>query len=161
MVEDARFEDASVGPLRLQALDGDDVQVISTLVQDAVFPISEMSWQPGKRRFGLLLNRFRWEDRSDAEKQSRDVERVQSLLVVDDVLKISSSGIDRADKDLVLSLLSIAFHPGADGTGRLELVLAGDGALALEVECLDVTLRDATRPYIAVSRHIPTHDLNS
>ncbi len=40
------------------------------------------------------------------------------------------------------------------------LTLAGDGAIALEVEALDVTLKDVTRPYIAPStqgaRIIPT-----
>jgi hypothetical protein len=37
------------------------------------------------------------------------------------------------------------------------LTLAGDGAIALEVECLDVTLRDVTRPYAAISGKLPMH----
>ncbi len=158
MVEDARFEDASEKPLRLQALDADDLQVISSLIQDSVFPITEMTWQPAKRRFGLLLNRFRWEDRDSAIKRGRQVERVQSMLVIADVLKVASNGIDRSDKDLILSLLSVAFEPDEDGAGRLELVLAGDGALAIDVECLDVSLRDVTRPYAAPSGAVPDHN---
>ena len=157
MVEDARFEDAQDGPLRLLARAQDDLTIISTLLQDAVFPISEMRWQPARRRFALLLNRFRWEDREQAERQHRDFERVQTLLVVGDVLKVSSSGIDRSDKDLILSLLAIEFVPGEDGTGRLVLILAGDGAIALDVECLEVSLQDATRPYVAPSKTAPDH----
>jgi hypothetical protein len=41
--------------------------------------------------------------------------------------------------------------------GRLTLVLAGDGAVALDVETLEVTLRDVTRPYVAVSGKAPDH----
>ncbi len=154
---DASFEEGADRPVNLAAVDEADLQVLSAMVQDAVFPITEMRWERARRRFAVLLNRFRWEDRADAEKRSRPYERVQSLLVIEDVLKVASQGIDRADTDTVLSLLSIAFTPGEDGTGRLELVLAGDGAIALDVECLNISLRDVTRPYLAPSRHAPDH----
>jgi len=158
MVEDAKFEDAGAAPLRLMAMDAEDLQIISALVQDAVFPASEMKWDTKVRRFALLLNRFRWEDADAAKTRSRNFERVQSVLVVEDVLKVSSQGVAPGDKDMILSLLALAFTPGPDGTGRLELTLAGDGAIALDVETLEVTLKDVTRPYIAPSRHQPRHD---
>ena len=62
MTDDARFEDGGEAPLNLGALDAEDLQVISSLVQDAVFPASEMSWDKRAGRFALLLNRMRWED---------------------------------------------------------------------------------------------------
>ncbi|MBV0912532.1 DUF2948 family protein [Anianabacter salinae] len=157
MTEDARFEDAAERPLRLRALDGEDLQVISSLVQDAVFPATEMTWLPKERRFALLLNRFRWEDAPNAETRRRAFERVQSVLAVEDVLKVRSQGIDRTDGDTILSVLSVAFEPGEDCTGTLLLTLAGDGAIALDVEALEVTLKDVTRPYIAPSKAKPTH----
>ena len=104
------------------------------------------------------MNRFRWEDRTEAEQTGRAYERVRSVLVVEDVRKVQSLGIDRADRDLVLSLLSMSFDPGEDGTGWLTLTLAGDGAVALEVETLDVRLDDVTRPYRAPSGKAPAHD---
>ena len=154
---DARFEDATEAPLHLVARDAEDLAVLSALVQDAVFPITEMRWQAGRRRFGLLINRFRWEDRDAAERAGRRFERVQSLLVVDEALSVRTQGIDRQDRDVVLSLLAVSFEPGPDGTGRVILTLAGDGALALEVEALEVTLKDVTRPYAAPSGHAPGH----
>ena len=154
---DARFEDATEAPLHLVARDAEDLAVLSALVQDAVFPITEMRWQAGRRRFGLLINRFRWEDRDAAERAGRRFERVQSLLVVDEALSVRTQGIDRQDRDTVLSLLAVSFEPGPDGTGRVILTLAGDGALALEVEALEVTLKDVTRPYAAPSGHAPGH----
>jgi hypothetical protein len=155
MTEDAKFEDGREAPLNLGAMEAEDLKIISSLAQDAVFPITEMTWQPTKRRFGLLLNRFRWEDRG---LERHGPERVQSLLVVDNVLHVASQGIDRSDKDTILSLLALTFEPGAEGAGHVLLTLAGDGALRLEVEALEVTLKDVTRPYRAPSGKVPHHE---
>ena len=154
---DASFEDGAEAPLFLKAMEADDLQVISSLVQDAVFPASEMTFDTRARSFAVLLNRFRWEDKSNAEKRKRPYERVQSVLLVSDVLKVRSQGIDRRDADLVLSLLSMDFAPDEDGSGAVTLTLAGDGMVELRVECLDVTLKDVTRPYLAPSRKAPDH----
>lgn len=154
MTGDARFEDGREMPLNLGALEAEDLQVIAALTQDAVFPITEMSWRAAKRQFALLLNRFRWEDRG---RDRHRPERVQSLLVVENVIRVASQGIDRDDRDLVLSLLSIEWQPGEDGTGDIVLTLAGDGAVRLSVEALEVHLRDVTRPYAAPSGKVPDH----
>jgi len=154
---DAGFEDGGEGPLRLVAQDAEDLKVISTLVQDAVLPVTELAYDRKRHRFALMLNRFRWEDRVEAERVGRAYERVRSVLVVEDVRKVQSFGFDRADRDLVLSLLSMSFEPGEDGTGRLTLTFAGDGAIALDVETLEVRLDDVTRPYRAPSGKVPRH----
>ncbi|MDT8853764.1 DUF2948 family protein [Paracoccaceae bacterium Fryx2] len=155
---DARFEDGAEKPLYLGAMDAADLEVISTLVQDAVFPVTEMRFDRNRRRFALLVNRFRWEDRAAADRAGRGYERVQAVLAFEAVLAVRTQCISRGERDLVLSLLAIRFEPGAEGAGRVVLVLAGDGALALEVEALDVTLKDVTRPYLAPSHRAPGHD---
>jgi hypothetical protein len=157
MTEDARFEDGGDKPLRLLAVDADDLGVIAALTQDAVFPSNEMAWHPKDREFAILLNRFRWEDADVARKRGRPVERVQSVLLFGDVHKVQSQGVDRGDADTIMSLLSIKFEPGEDGTGRVVLTLAGDGAIALDVETINARLQDVTRPYIAPSRKTPDH----
>ncbi|WP_299076816.1 DUF2948 family protein [uncultured Ruegeria sp.] len=154
---DASFEDGREAALNLGAEDGDDLQVISTLSQDAIFPVTEMTWKPSQRRFALLLNRFRWEDRDAAARRNRPFERVQAVLMFDSVLSVASQGIDRSDQDMILSLLSVDFEPGEDGAGHVLLTLAGDGAIRLAVEALDATLKDVTRPYKAPSGHAPHH----
>ncbi len=157
MVDDARFEDATEKPLRLRALDEDDLKVIAALVQDSVFPAREMTWDRARRRFAILLNRFRWEDAQKPHRRTRPFERVQAVLVVEDVMQVKRQGIDPREGETVLSLLDITFEEGDEGSGRVLLTLAGDGAVALEVETLEVLLRDVTRPYIAPSRHKPAH----
>ncbi|SIO54789.1 Protein of unknown function [Rhodovulum sp. ES.010] len=157
MSQDARFEDGADRPLHLLALGEDDLAVISALTQDAVLPVTEMRWDRRGRRFAMLLNRFRWEDRATADRRDRPYQRVQSVLTVEDVLGVAVQGVDRSDSELVLSLLSVGFEPGAEGTGRVLLTLAGDGALAIDVECLEVTLHDVTQPYEAPSGRAPRH----
>lgn len=156
--EDARFEDGAERPLRLRAEGTEDLAVLSALVQDAVAQTAEIAWAKRHRRFVLLVNRFRWEDAPAAERQRRPFERVRAVLTVDGVLRARTSGIDPADRDLVLEILALSFEPGEDGAGVLRLVVAGDGEIALDVECLDVTLTDVTRPYEARSK--PSHPLD-
>ena len=154
---DATFEDGEDAPLKLLAQDAADVPVISALVQDAVLQTPDMTWQRGKRRFACLINRFRWEDRVAAEAAGRPYERARALLVIDGVTAVRSFGFDRTDKDLVLLILSLDWKAGEDGAGKLSLVLAGDGAVEIEVEALDIALQDVTRPYIAPSGKAPDH----
>ncbi len=149
---DARFEDGETRPLNLVARDADDLAVISALIQDAVLTAGDLRWTKPKRQFAILINRYRWEDGA-----AQRPERVRSLLVLDDVTIVQGQGVDRTDPDLVLSLLSLGFAAGDDGTGVVTLTFAGDGALALGVEALEVSLKDVTRPYLAPSRKIPKH----
>lgn len=156
-MSDARFEDGAEAPLSLIAADTDDLGVMSALLQDAVLPVTDMRYVAKRREFGLLLNRFRWEDRAAAERTGRAYERVRCMLVFRDVTAVRAQGIHQKDEDMILSLLSIGFVPGEDGMGRVVLTLAGDGVVELDVEALNVTVRDVTRPYAAPSRKVPSH----
>lgn len=151
---DARFEDGREAPLNLGALDADDLKVLSSLTQDAVFPVTELRWDSKARRFSMLLNRFRWED---GTAHMTRPERVQCLLSFDTVTRVASNGIDRNDKGTVLSLLAITFEETDAPSGYIHLELAGDGALRLSVEAIEATLKDVTKPYLAPSRKTPQH----
>lgn len=154
MSNDAKFEDGREPPLNLGALDADDLQVISSLAQDAVFPASEMRWHAKGGRFALLLNRFRWED---AGQGRHAPERVQSILMFNNVTAVASQDVPKNDADTILSLLSIAFKQTDAPSGHITLTLAGDGAIRLSVEAIEVSLKDVTRPYVAPSGKQPRH----
>lgn len=155
MVKDARFEDVEELPLRLKVQDAEDLAIVSALLQDAVLPMKETSWQPDVNRFGMLVNRFRWEDKAHAEKGKRPYERVQSMLVIDCVQNVSSMGVDHTDKEQIISILSVAYQDD-----KITFTLAGDGALSLGVECLAITIKDVTKPYAAISKSAPRHNLD-
>ena len=156
MSRDASFSDADPRPLALRAEDEADLRVLSALVQDAVLTGAEIRHDRTARRLALLLTRFRWEDAPEARAQARDFERVRAVLVIGDVLGVTSDGVAR-DADTVLSLLAIRWLPGEDGTGRLSLDFAGDGTILVEAECINLDLRDVTRPHRAVSGKAPSH----
>lgn len=156
MTNDARFMDGAEQALSLLACDAGDLAVISALVQDAILPVSEIIVDGRARQLAFLLNRFRWEDAEAAAREERPYERVRSVLLIGDALKVQSDGITR-DADTILELLAITWHPGEDGTGLMMFEFAGDGTLAVDCECINVTLRDVTRPYAAPSGLRPAH----
>ena len=158
MTQDAGFNDALDRPLNLGAQDAEDLQVISSLTQDAVLTVDDLKWNRAERQLVLLLKRFRWEDIELAKQQGRDPERVKSLLVIQNAIGLASQGIDRKQADVVLSLMSLEFSGAEDGVGDLILTFSGDGALKVQIDGLDVALRDVTRPYVAPSKQVPNHD---
>lgn len=153
---DARFQDGAEAAISLKAESAADLGVISALVQDAVLGVAEIRYDRRARVLALLINRFRWEDAPAAARMGRPYERARAILAIGGVTALRHQGIAR-DSDTVLSLLALDWEGGADGAGRIVLTFAGDGALAAEVECLDVTLRDVTRPYLAPSGQAPHH----
>ena len=149
---DARFADGAPDrPLALMAADAADLQVLAALCQDAILSAADMRWSRRDRQLALLLNRYRWEDR-------RDAERVRAVLLLDDVVAVRGQGVTPGDADTVLSLLTIEWAPGEDGQGAIVLTFAGDGVVRAEAECLNASLRDVTRPYRAPSGRAPTHE---
>lgn len=148
---DARFADGGARALRLWATSAEDLQVVAALCQDAVLPASEMRWSRSRRQVSLLLNRVR------REPGAPSGERVRTLLTVSDVASVRGQGVVPGDADTVLSLLTLDWAPGPDADGRLLLTFAGDGVAELACDCLDVMLRDVTRPYAAPSGRDPSH----
>jgi len=149
----ASFEDVSFKPLRLVAFTVDDLEVISTMTQDAVFPSSEMILNSEKRRFAILLNRYLWE-----KNKSKNAERAQAVLAFEDVKNVQTQNINKSDNNLALCLLNINFKAEEDGMGTIQIILSGRGKIRLQVEALEVSLRDVTQPYLAPSRLIPHHN---
>ncbi len=149
---DASFADGAEKPIKLIARDAQDAQVISALIQDAIAERKEMLYEPSRHAFSFLLRRFRWEDSEAAQRQKRELERVQSVLTVNSVQKAQFSGFDQADPTLVFELLGLIAEDGS-----IRLVFSGDGEVKLFVETIDLALSDVSRPYIAKSQTIPTH----
>ena len=155
--QDARFEDAADSPLRIQAVDADDVVVFSALTQDSVFTPEDVSYNRTRRELAILLNRFRWEDKESADEARRDYERVRSVLLVKDAMDVEAAEIGGSAGGTVLSLLAIEFDRGVDGTGKIVLTLSGDREIIVDVECVNATITDVSRPYRAPSRKSPSH----
>ena len=48
-------------PLKLLALDDEDLRVVSAHVQDAVLRVADIDYRPAEKRIVLAMNRFVWE----------------------------------------------------------------------------------------------------
>jgi hypothetical protein len=141
--------------LKLAAADPEDLEVLSARLQDALLKLKNVSWQPARRRFAMVVNRLRWEEGGRT--------RVRAGLHFDGVLKVQSQKVKLGAGEAVVSLLAVKFTPdgakegeGADPGGVIELVLAGGGALRLTVECIDAALADMTASWAA--RATPDHE---
>jgi hypothetical protein len=139
--------------LKLIALDEQDLGIISACVQDAVMKVGDLEFLPAAKRFIVPMNRFAWEKKSSFFRQHN--ERRQSVLHFDRVLGAKLSGIARDKPAEVLSLLAISFVPLSGPAGIVELIFAGDGAVMLEVECIEARLADLGSAWEAASR--PAH----
>jgi hypothetical protein len=126
-------------PMKLVALDRDDVDVVSTHVQDAVVKVADIHWRPAEHRMVVALNRFDWESANGAEPQYR---RRRSALRFDRVLACKCRNVSPKDKDAVLNLLAVEFAETDAPAGVVTLFFSGDAALRLEVECLECELVD-------------------
>ena len=124
-------------PLRLVARDEEDLAVLSAHMQDAVVRVVDMAYQPKARRFALVGSRFDW-----LAAEAGRMERCQTGLHFDGVLRASTTGFDPASRDMALNLLSIEFVAGDAPAGEVLVTFSGGAAARLAVECLDAQLRD-------------------
>ena len=121
------------------ALDGEDLAVLSSYVQDAVVKIGEIRWLRRERRLILALNRFVWEE---AEAGSGPFERRRAALHFDRIVSVQSKGVALDDVGAVLELLAVVFEPGEEPSGTIEFAFAGGGTLRATVECVEGQLTD-------------------
>jgi hypothetical protein len=142
-------------PLKLTALDQDDLAVISAHMQDAVLTVGDIRRLPGRKKLVLVANRFDWEG-GGGEK----AERRRTGLQFARVRRVRSQKIRRDAPDAVLSLLAIRFTPGEHPPeGEVELTFSGGGALRLDVECIEAAMKDLGEAWPTHS--VPRHGLDA
>jgi hypothetical protein len=125
--------------LKLLALDGEDLEVISATTQDAVVRVGDMGFAQSDQRFALLMNRFAWEEKDGQRGKGL---RKRAGLHFDRVTHVASAGFDPEKREGVLELLAITFTASDDPAGTVELRFAGGATVRLDVECLEARLMD-------------------
>ena len=123
--------------LKLVVLDADDLAIVSAHLQDAVAKIGDMAYLPGEKRFAMLVNRFDWTTAGKPEPI-----RKRAGIHFERVLNAKMKGIDLSKRETVLNLLAVEFEEAEAPSGAVTLHFSGDGAIRLEVECLEAALSD-------------------
>jgi hypothetical protein len=140
----------SPAPVRLLAFDAEDLAVVSATFQDAIVRVADLAFLPRERRFALLAARFDW-----LAAQRGVLERCWAGLHFDCVRKITHVAVPRGAPGTLLNLLAIDFRPGEAPSGEITLTFSGGAAIRLEVECVEVQMRDTGPRWTA--RALPGH----
>jgi hypothetical protein len=142
--------------LKLIALDEEDLTVMSATMQDAIFKIEGLEFDKNSGQFLIAANRFVWEGKG--AERSHNHERRRVNVAFKRVRNVKTRGINLKDNAIVLSLLAIQFRKNGEGPeGEIELVLAADAGILLDVECIEVQLTDTGAAWEAKSK--PHHSI--
>ena len=139
-------------PLKLVALDPDDLAIVSAHLQDAIVRVGDLAFLPGERRFALVARRFDWEATPDEPPRRR-----LTGLHFERVLAARTRWIDRGNTDAVLNLLAITFEETDSPSGTATLVFSEGAAIQLDLECIETQMKDLGPVWEAEAR--PVHDL--
>ena len=139
-------------PVKFVALDRDDLEVISTHLQDALVKVADVIWRPQDKRMVVALSRFDW---LSAEGEKPELRRCRSALRFERVNCCKCRDVNPAGKDAVLNLLAVEFAETNSPSGVVTLTFSGGAVLRLEVECLEAELADLGPSWPAAAR--PVH----
>jgi hypothetical protein len=141
-------------PLKLIALDQEDIEVVSAHLQDAAIKASDIHWRPAEKRVVVGLNRFNWEVANGSTPEFR---RCRAALRFERVLACRCRNVNAAAKEQTLNLLAVAFDESDPPGGAVVLTFSGGAALRLDVECLEAELADLGPSW--VTECCPDHTL--
>lgn len=136
--------------IKLRAEDQADLSVISAALQDAIFRVGDLHYDPIGRSVSLRCTRFQHEEDEPA--------RITTGIRIDSVMRFQSAGVDRSNPDAFAVILGVSFEIVDKPDGVLMIDLAGGGAFRMDVECLDMLLADVGDP--RSTSHTPHHDLS-
>ena len=125
--------------LKLVALDRDDLEVVSTHLQDATVSVADVHWRPAEKRLVMSLARFDWEGSLGEAPQ---FQRRRTALRFDRVNAIKCRNVNCKEKQAMLNLLAVEFAESDPPGGVVTLIFSGGAAVRLEVECLECELVD-------------------
>jgi hypothetical protein len=123
-------------PLKLRAIDIQDLAVVSAFLQDSIANVSEMAYLPEQRLFVLAVCRFRWE-RAVSASPEQIFERVSCAITINDVDTPKYRGFSLKDRHRTMPLLTITFDDS-----EVTLTFGGEAAVRLPVGGLEVRVED-------------------
>lgn len=145
-----------IRPLKLAALDEEDLKVLSAHVQDAVVKVDDIKWSSTTGAFLMPMNRFAWEAVSGGRRRANN-QRRRAVLHFDKVRRVRSTGVSARDREAVLSILTVMFEPDDPPSGTVTIVCAGGTTLRLDVEYIEARLTDLGAAWATSMR--PEHRL--
>ena len=166
---------ASSRGLRLRARDVEDIGVLAAVLQDALVPLTDVTFQKSQKRFVMVANRFMWEDAGVAQPQDEPAlvteppdegdaafedegpeprfQRVNCGVRFDQVGNVRFRAIDMKQRAQILNLLTMSRDP--DG---ITMLFSDGAAIRLLGRRIEVHLEDLGEPWPTDWR--PAHRLD-
>ena len=130
-------------PLRLKAVDDDDLEVFATVLQSARMPLAEVTWVEEDHRFAALFRRFCY------ELPGGDGMQVDCALVLDRVARVDAWDLDGLGGDGDAELMTIVSEGHRETAGCISLVFRSGGLIRLETDAIEGRLADIGQPATA------------
>ena len=103
--------------IHLYGSDIEDYEVLSSLIQDAAIPTSEMKFDKVERQFFLVCSRFSWESRL----QNKGNRRIVSGVCFDNVIEVKKKNFPSFNSESILNFLTLK-----KGIGFIKLIFSND-----------------------------------
>ena len=129
--------------MNLNAIDTDELKIISTILQDGLIEVNDIKYLPSIRSFFLMITRFMWEEKI----VNKVDQRIKAVLSFEDVLSVYSKNIDKLNKNKTLELVTFNYYPNNSKNIEIELLFKNDAIIKLETEIIKCKLQDQGKPW--------------
>ena len=94
--------------IHLYGSDIEDYEVLSSLIQDAAIPTSEMKFDKIEKQFFIVCSRFSWENRL----QNKGNKRIVSGICFDNVIEVKKKNFPSFNSENILNFLTLKKERG-------------------------------------------------
>ena len=94
--------------IHLYGSDIEDYEVLSSLIQDAAIPTSEMKFDKLEKQFFIVCSRFSWENRL----QNKGNKRIVSGICFDNVIEVKKKNFPSFNSENILNFLTLKKERG-------------------------------------------------
>jgi hypothetical protein len=138
-------------PLKIVAKDIEDLDIILTLLQDALIPVVSVVFDKEQKTMTFLTNRFCWEI---PENTQDDYYRVHSGLLFYNIEGVHEKNIDQTNKKRILSFLAAKVEV-VDNARHIYLFFSDDACIRMTVSDIKCILADIDEPWS--TQTVPNH----
>ena len=124
--------------IHLYGSDIEDYEVLSSLIQDAAIPTSEMKFDKVEKQFFLVCSRFSWESRL----QNQVNKRIVSGICFDNVIEVKKKNFPSFNSENILNFLTLK-----KVTGFIELIFSNNILIKLEGNNISFRIDDLNKEW--------------
>ena len=124
--------------IHLYGSDIEDYEVLSSLIQDAAIPTSEMKFDKVEKQFFLVCSRFSWESRL----QNKGNKRIVSGICFDNVIEVKKKNFPSFNAVNILNFLTLK-----KVTGFIELIFSKNILIKLEGNNISFRIDDLNKEW--------------